>query len=110
MHGFCRNFKYFTGLVYHLYNLLKSRIIILYTMLSKRKMEVQDIPTSKLPGQNVLHSCSDINDEGENMYTSDNICEMTEYLIDNIFLQFGGCLFRQVIGFPNGNELCSIIC
>ena len=33
-----------------------------------------------------------------NMYTADNICKMIEFLIDNIFVQFGGCLFRQVIG------------
>ena len=34
------------------------------------------------------------------MYTVDNICQMIEFLIDNIFVQFGGCLFRQVIGIP----------
>ena len=25
-----------------------------------------------------------------NMYTADNICKMTEFLIDNIFVQLGG--------------------
>ena len=34
------------------------------------------------------------------MYTADNICKMIEVLIDNNFVQFGGCLFRQVIGIP----------
>ena len=34
------------------------------------------------------------------MYTADNICKMIEFLIDNIFVQFGGRLFRQVIGIP----------
>ena len=34
------------------------------------------------------------------MYTADNICKMIEFLIDNICVQFGGCLFRQVIGIP----------
>ena len=34
------------------------------------------------------------------MYTADNICKMIEFLIDSIFVQFGGCLFRQVIGIP----------
>ena len=34
------------------------------------------------------------------MYTADNICKMIEFLIDNIFVQFGGCLFRQVFGIP----------
>ena len=32
------------------------------------------------------------------MYTADNICKMTEFLIDNIFVQFGGRLFQQVVG------------
>ena len=33
------------------------------------------------------------------MYTADNICKMIEFLIDNIFVQFGGRLFRQVMEF-----------
>ena len=56
------------------------------------------------------------------MFTADSICEMIEFLIDNIFVQFGGRLFRQVIGIPmgasfpsgnwnsNGDQLCSIAC
>ena len=44
------------------------------------------------------------------MYTADNVCKMIEFLIDNIFVQFGGRLFHQVIGNSNGSELCSIIC
>ena len=42
----------------------------------------------------------DINGGGDNMYTADNICKMIECLIDNIFVQFGGRLFLQVIGIP----------
>ena len=34
------------------------------------------------------------------MYTAENICKMTEFLIDNIFVQFGGRLLHQVIGIP----------
>ena len=34
------------------------------------------------------------------MYTADNICKMSEFLIDNIFVEFGGCLFNQVTGIP----------
>ena len=34
------------------------------------------------------------------MYTVDNICQMIEFLIDSIFVQFGRCLFHQVIGIP----------
>ena len=42
----------------------------------------------------------DINGGGGNMYTADNICKMIEFLIDDIFVQFGGCLFHPVIGIP----------
>ena len=34
----------------------------------------------------------DINGGGDNMYTAYNICKMIEFLIDNIFVQFGGRL------------------
>ena len=30
------------------------------------------------------------------MYTADNICKMIEFLIDNIFVQFGGRLFLSI--------------
>ena len=43
-----------------------------------------------------------INGGGDNMYTADNICKMIEFLIDNIFVQFGGRLFHQVTGIPVG--------
>ena len=40
------------------------------------------------------------------MYTADNICKMIKFLIDNIFVQFGGCLFHEEIGIPMGTN-CS---
>ena len=43
------------------------------------------------------------------MHTADNICKMTEFLIDNIFVQFGGCLFRQVIGIPMGMNCAPLL-
>ena len=41
-----------------------------------------------------------INPGGDNLYTADQICRMVEFLIDNTFVKFGGCLFCQVIGIP----------
>ena len=41
-----------------------------------------------------------INVGRENMYTEDNTCKMIEFLIDNSFVEFGGCLFSQAIGIP----------
>ena len=43
------------------------------------------------------------------MYTADNICKMIEFSIDNIFVQFGGCLFRQVIGIPTGTNCAPLL-
>ena len=43
------------------------------------------------------------------MYTADNICKMIEFLIDNIFEQFGGCLFRQVTGIPMGANCAPLL-
>ena len=51
----------------------------------------------------------DINGSGYDMYTADNICKMIEFLIDNIFVQFGGCLFRQVIGIPMGTNCAPLL-
>ena len=41
-----------------------------------------------------------INPGGDNLYTADQIYRTVEFLIDNIVVKFGGCLFRQVIGIP----------
>ena len=43
------------------------------------------------------------------MYTADNICKMIEFLIDNIFVQLGGFLFRQVIGIPIGTNCAPLL-
>ena len=51
----------------------------------------------------------DINSSGNNVYTADNICKLIEFLIDNIFVQFGGRLFRQVIGIPMGTNCAPLL-
>ena len=43
------------------------------------------------------------------MYTADNICKMIKFLIDNIFVQLGGRLFRQVIGIPMGTNCAPLL-
>ena len=49
-----------------------------------------------------------INPGGDNLYTADQICRMVEFLIDNIFVKFGVCLFRQVIGILMGTN-CALL-
>ena len=43
-----------------------------------------------------------INDplNGNNKYTANDICTMTEFLVDNIFVRFGKQLFPQTVGIP----------
>ena len=50
-----------------------------------------------------------MNGGGDNMYTADNICKMIEVLIDNIFMLFGGRLFRQVIGITMGTNCAPLL-
>ena len=51
----------------------------------------------------------DINGGGDNMYTADNICKLIEFLNGNIFVQFGGRLFHQVIGIPMGTNCAPLV-
>ena len=41
---------------------------------------------------------------GDNKYTANDICKMIEFLVDNIYVRFGGQLFRQVMGIPMGTN------
>ena len=50
-----------------------------------------------------------INPGGDNLYTADQICKMVEFLIDNISVKFGGCLFRRVIGIPMGTNCAPLL-
>ena len=43
------------------------------------------------------------------MYAADNICKMIEFLIDNIFVQFGESLSRQVIRIPVGTNSTQLL-
>ena len=37
---------------------------------------------------------------GDSKYTANDICKMIELLVDNIYVRFGGQLFRQMAGIP----------
>ena len=66
------------------------------------KLELHDTPTSKV-GRNKSYFTSDpLN--GNNKYTANDICKMIEVLVDNMFVRFGGQLFRQMVGIPMGTN------
>ena len=46
---------------------------------------------------------------GDNKYTADDICKMIEFLVDNIYVRFGGQLFRQMIGIPMGRNCAPLL-
>ena len=89
-----------------LHDLLKSRISNLVHNAFRKKdgsLRYTHIKVTRAQG-NFTH---DIN--GSNMYTVDNISKMIEFLIDNIFVQFGGRLFRQVIGISMGTNCAPLL-
>ena len=46
---------------------------------------------------------------GDNKYTASDICKMIEFLVDNIYVTFGGHLFRQMVGIPMGTNCAPIL-
>ena len=76
------------------HDLLKSRISNLVHSAFRKKygsVRYTHIKVTRAQG----YFTHDINDGGDNMYTADNICKMIEFLIDNMFVLFGGRLFHQ---------------
>ena len=51
----------------------------------------------------------DINGGGDGVFAADGVCGMIEFLIDNIFVRFGGRLFRPVIGIPMGTNCAPLL-
>ena len=88
--------------------LLKSRISNLVHNAFRKKdgsVRYTHIKVTRAKG----YFTHDINGSGDNMYTADNICKMIEFLIDNIFVQFGGRLFCQAIGIPMGTNCVPLL-
>ena len=46
---------------------------------------------------------------GDNKYTANDICKMIEFLVDNIYVTFGGQLFRQMVGIPMGTNCAPLL-
>ena len=46
---------------------------------------------------------------GENKYTANDICNMIEFLVDNIYVRFGGQIFRQIVGIPIGTNCAPLL-
>ena len=85
------------------HNLLKSRITALTHISFKRRNGSNRYTYIKITSGKG-YFIDTINPGGDNLYTADQTCRMVEFLIDNIFVKFGGCLFRHVIRIPLGKK------
>ena len=43
------------------------------------------------------------------MYTEEDIINMLEFLVDNIFVVFGGKVFQQIVGIPMGTNCAPLL-
>ena len=46
---------------------------------------------------------------GDNKYTANDICKMIEFLVDNIYVRFGGQLFRQMVAIRMGTNCAPLL-
>jgi hypothetical protein len=47
--------------------------------------------------------------KGKTCYYEEQVISMLEFLIDNIFVSFGGILFQQVVGIPMGMNCAPLL-
>ena len=47
--------------------------------------------------------------DSKNIYTEDDIINMLKFLVDNIFMVFGGKVFQQIVGIPMGTNCAPLL-
>ena len=47
--------------------------------------------------------------DSKNKYTEDDIINMLEFLVDNIFVVLGGQVFQQIVGIPMGRNCAPLL-
>ena len=45
----------------------------------------------------------------KNKYTENDIIRMLDFLIDNIFVEYGGVIFQRIIGIPMGTNCAPLL-
>ena len=86
------------------HDLLKSRMNNIINNAFKHKNGATRYTHIKV-GKN--KSCDPLN--CDNKYTANDICKMIEFLVDNIYVRFGGQLFRQMVGIPMGANCAPLL-
>ena len=89
------------------HDLLKSRINNIINNAFKHKNGATRYIHIRV-GRNKSYFTSDpLN--GGSKYTANDICKMIEFLVDNIYVRFGGQLFRQMVGIPMGTNCAPLL-
>ena len=89
------------------HDLLKSRMNNIINNAFKHKNGATRYTHIKV-GRNKSYFTSD-SLNGDNKYTANDICKMIEFLVDNIYVRFGGQLFRQMVGIPMGTTCAPLL-
>ena len=102
-----QTFEFFTLYTSIPHDLLKSRMNNITNNAFKHKNGATRYTHIKV-GRNKSYFTSDpLN--GDNKYTGNDICKMTECLVDNMYVRFGGQLFRQMVGIPMGTNCAPLL-
>ena len=89
------------------HDLLKSRMNSIIKNAFKHKNEATQYTHIKVCRNKSYFTSDPLN--GHNKYTANDICKMIEFLVDNIYVRFGGQLFRQMVGIPMGTNCAPLL-
>ena len=89
------------------HDLLKSRMNSIINNAFKHKNGATRYTHIKVCTNNSYFTSDPLN--GDNKYTADDICKMIEFLVDNIYVRFGGQLFRQMVGIHMGTSCAPLL-
>ena len=89
------------------HDLLKSRMNNIINNAFKHKNGATRYTHIKV-SRNKSHFTSDPSN-GDNKYTANDISKMIEFLVDNIYIRFGGQLFRQMVAIPMGTNCAPLL-
>ena len=60
-------------------------------------------------GRNKSYFANDPFKNGDNKYTASDICKMIEFLVDHIYVRFGGQPFQQTVSIPMGTNCAPLL-
>ena len=89
------------------HDLLKSRMNNIINNAFKHRNEDTQCTHIKVGRNKSYFICDPLN--CDNKYTASDICKTTEFLVDNIYVRFGGQLFQKMVGIPIGTNCAPLL-